>query len=206
MPVIKTIHDDDITIALWLISEKENELLDYVGLVDDLPLNKNRRLERLATMSLLKTLGFKQFYAYDCFGRPYFPASSVRISISHTNGIVALAFSESQEVGVDIEQTTRNYRKIAGKYLSTNEAIGFHNYSDFHYALIWSAKETIYKLPWGKSLVFNRDIEIDLKNFNSDRGWLKARVFNDGAWVNVKLFYTFIDNYCLTWTGMNRIL
>jgi phosphopantetheinyl transferase len=206
MPVIKTIHDVDISIALWLISEKENELLDYVGLVDDLPLNKNRRLERLATMSLLKTLGFKQFYAYDCFGRPYFPASSVRISISHTNGIVALAFSESQEVGVDIEQTTRNYRKIAGKYLSTNEAIGFHNYSDFHYALIWSAKETIYKLPWGKSLVFNRDIEIDLKNFNSDRGWLKARVFNDGAWVTVKLFYTFIDNYCLTWTGMNRIL
>lgn len=204
MPLLQTIQHSNIAISLWKITEAEDELIKQLGFTPQMPSNPTRRLERLATMVLLKSRGFDPNYRYDEQNRPYLPGCNYKISISHTTGLVAVAFSSDQEVGVDVESVNRNFQGVAGKYLTTREAYQSNLYKHEHFALIWSVKEAIYKLPWGRSLVFSRDIEVLLEPDNVDRGWLLSRVFDGERWLALKVFFTFMGEYCITSAGMNH--
>lgn len=59
-------------------------------------------------------------------GKPYFEASPLKISISHSDGISAVAFSVDAEIGVDIEAQISDDRcaRLNERYLS---AISFYN-------------------------------------------------------------------------------
>lgn len=204
MPLLQPIQHADITISLWKITEAEDELIKRLGFTPDMPSNPNRRLERLATLVLLKSTGFAPYYRYDEQNRPNLFGSTFKISVSHTSGLAAVAFSSDQEVGVDVESVNRNFYGVAGKYLSAREACHSNLYRPEHFALIWTAKEAIYKLPWGRSLVFGRDIEVLLEPECLSRGWLFSRVFDGERWLNLKVFFTFMGEYCITSVGMNH--
>lgn len=97
---------------------------------------KMQRAQRLRTAHLLQkatailldcgvcaeTLKLKKQYG----GKPYFEASVLKISISHTDGISAVAFAVDAEIGVDIEAQISDDRcaRLNEKYLS---AISFYN-------------------------------------------------------------------------------
>ncbi|MBC7124751.1 MAG: 4'-phosphopantetheinyl transferase superfamily protein [Bacteroidales bacterium] len=206
MPKAKSLSHDNLRIATWLITESVEELITLTGFSAPLPKCESRQRERLATAALLQSEGLPASYSYDQEGRPIIPESNVFISITHTDGLVAIAYSTNQPVGVDVEHLGRDFKRASGKYLTERETFQAGHYSDEQFALTWCAKEAIYKLPWPKSLVFNSDIEVIVEDDTLRRGWLLAKVQNAGEWVTLKVFFIFINQYCLTWVGMNTFL
>ena len=64
------------------------------------------------------------------------------ISISHSRGFAAVILSENQEVAVDIEYQSDRVERIAKKFIREDELT--ENIEEM--LLLWSAKETLYKL------------------------------------------------------------
>jgi len=206
MPQANSISHGDISIATWLITESVEQLITLTGLSAPLLKSKSRQLEQLATAALLQSEGLPLSYSYDQEGRPYISEVNLYISITHTHGLAAIAYSTNQPVGIDVENLGRDFKRVSGKYLTEFESLQSNQYSDDHFALTWCAKETIYKLPWPKRLVFNSDIEVIIEPETLKRGWLIARVQNGKGWVTLKVFFTFINRFCITWAGMDPII
>lgn len=206
MPKANSISHGDILIATWLITESVEELITLTGFSAHLPKSESRQREQLATAALLQSEGLPASYCYDQDGRPFLSEVNVYISISHTHGLAAIASSTIQPVGIDVEDLGRDFKRVSGKYLSERESSQAGQFSDVHFALTWCAKESVYKLPWPKSLVFSRDIEVIIESETLKRGWLFANVQNGKGWKTLKVFFTFINQYCITWVGMNGIL
>lgn len=202
MPILKEIHSDDNHIAIWQIEESELVLISELNENVDLPLNARRRLEKLAVLNLLKHLGFGEKYHYQTDGRPYIPTNNSHISISHAGNKVVVAINPVLPIGVDIEQTQRNFKRVAPKYLSQREICHVTSFGSQELALIWCAKEAIYKLPWGVPKIFSTEMEVLVEVEMMDRGWCTAKVKHEGEWKYLKVFFEYIDDYCLAWINL----
>ena len=110
-----------------------------------------RRAEWIAVRLLVKELfGPDAEVAYYPTGRPYLKDSTIHISISHTKGYAAVAYSTAGPIGLDIERISDRVERIAHRFTSTDEAayIDTHGQQDrpMYHLINWSAKETLYKL------------------------------------------------------------
>ncbi len=77
-------------------------------------------------------------------GKPYLKNSDLFFSISHTEGAVAAAFSEGEEVGIDVERKSRRVSKgIYSRVLSEEEQKSVKNSEDF--LKMWVQKEAFLK-------------------------------------------------------------
>ncbi len=80
-------------------------------------------------------------------GSPFFYGSDVRISVSHSGGILAVLLSE-EEAGIDVEEIReRQWRRIAAKYFTPDEKKRTDEGGREAFFEIWTAKEA-----WGKYL------------------------------------------------------
>ena len=97
-------------------------------------------------------------------GKPFIVNCPVQFSISHTNGIVAVAVSPSTPVGLDIEAIRPMRDGFAARYFSEREQAEIASSSDPDEALIrlWTAKEATGKYH-GTGLG-NKVAEIDTQN------------------------------------------
>jgi len=202
MSFYKLIEDKDIQIALWKITETEQELMDLVGLdLSNEYTYPRRRIERMTIRALLNHLNHYDQVQYHQNGRPYFSNKDLNISISHAGRMVAVAFSKSQHVGVDVENVNRNYKTIAKKYLTQNEL----NWIDINHqqsmSLAWCIKEAIYKLPWVDFKCFTTDI--DIKQFEElrNQGEIGVEVIDQKSVHAISPKYLFFDEFCLAWVG-----
>ncbi|MCL1943223.1 MAG: 4'-phosphopantetheinyl transferase superfamily protein [Candidatus Azobacteroides sp.] len=135
------------------IRESSAELLDlldhkhfYLPYLQKMT-TENRKREWLAVRVLLKELlDEEKEILYTESGCPYLADRSGRISISHTKGCVAVAWSNRGAVGVDIEYLASRIKKITSRFMSESE---FSNVSPeneiVHLLLHWSAKESMFK-------------------------------------------------------------
>ena len=99
-------------------------------------------------------------------GRPYLggpgvPAGAV-VSLSHSGAWAAALLATGGRAGVDVELVRDKARRIATKFLSATElaaaqAVG----TDAHFTLLWSAKETLYKLAERRGLIFKEQLLLD---------------------------------------------
>ena len=75
---------------------------------------------------------------------------NIYISISHTKGYAAVAYSTAGPIGLDIERISDRVERIAHRFTSTDEAayIDTHGQQDrpMYHLINWSAKEALYKL------------------------------------------------------------
>lgn len=143
-------------IAIWHITEPADELYSLLATprYDEQLSAKHheaRRAEWLAVRLLVKELfGPEAEVAYHSTGRPYLKDSTTHISISHTKGYAAVAYSIDGSIGLDVERVADRVERIAERFTSSAEA----QYIDVHaaherqlYHLVnWSAKEALYKL------------------------------------------------------------
>ncbi|MDR1809250.1 MAG: 4'-phosphopantetheinyl transferase superfamily protein [Prevotella sp.] len=143
-------NTDNVLWAVWKIEETKNKLLsmlDNRSMHKEILLMKSeeRMLERLAVRVLLKYLtGEEKRIYYHPSGRPLLKTKKLNISISHTRGYVAVALSEKQFVGIDIQYITKKIKNIRSCFVSEAEYINPDN-ELLHLLLHWSAKETLYK-------------------------------------------------------------
>ncbi|MFD1468381.1 4'-phosphopantetheinyl transferase family protein [Hymenobacter caeli] len=103
----------------------------------------------------------------DATGRPYLagpgrPAGAV-VSLSHSGAWAAALLTAGGRAGVDVEVVRDKARRIAPKFLSAAElaAAQAGPADDAHYTLLWSAKETLYKLAARRGLIFKQQLLLE---------------------------------------------
>ena len=156
----------------------------------------SRRAERLAWRSLLRELEPAAQVEYHPSGKPAIKNSKYQhLSVSHCRDFVAVALS-SKPCGIDIERCDRNFGRVKSRYMSDEEAmLSAHN--DWS-AVVWCAKEALYKMAGREGVDFKRDIII--RNVQmQDASWkLSAELFGtelvtlDGSLID--------DNHILVYT------
>lgn len=136
----------------------------------------SRRAERLAWRALLRRLSPGVEVEYLGSGKPQLKNSRNHISVSHCRDCVAVALSQIP-CGVDIERLDRNFSKVAARYISATEAALS---ADEHWAaVVWCAKEALYKMAGREGVDFLRDMQITSASKDSEAWHLTANLFDE---------------------------
>lgn len=110
--------------------------------------NEKRRCQWLASrMMVRELLGTEVCVVNDANGKPRLCGDNRNISISHTDGYVAVALCSGGDVGIDIEHRGTKVFKVRRRFMNVCEEARL-DVSDEQTALLlhWSAKESFYKI------------------------------------------------------------
>ena len=84
---------------------------------------------------------------YDNAGKPALEGVDVFISVSHTAGYAAIAYSETSEVGLDMELDSRSVLAVANRFMQGERLVGLSPYDANRLALChWCSKEALFKI------------------------------------------------------------
>jgi len=208
MPLFKTISIEGGLIGLWKFEETTVDLLPYFSgeeLADPAFLkytHEKRKVEWLATRVLIRQLIGSDFaISYLGSGKPILKHDRFKhISISHSRDFAAVILHEHLNVGIDIEETTRDYNRIEKKYLSDIELIQTNKNPQLQ-CLYWCAKEAIFKLVDDEGIEFRRQIHIIPEH--EDQYYAKFMSGNQES--SYKLHHQFISEHCLVWVTNSPI-
>lgn len=202
MPLFKTIPIPDGLIGLWRFAETTADLLpEFSGeeLADPAFLrytHEKRKVEWLATRVLIRQLIGSDFaISYLNSGKPILRHDRFRyLSISHSRDFAAVILHEHLNVGIDIEETARDYNRIEKKYLSDVESIQTNKNPQLQ-CLYWCAKEAIFKLVDDEGIEFRQQIHIMPESENQ----YFAKFISGDREFSYKLHHQFISEHCLVW-------
>jgi 4'-phosphopantetheinyl transferase len=207
MPFFKEISIPTIGfISIWEIKESALELEIALGNVVEEKTKVNQKkgiqqLQWLASRLLLK----KHFENKKIqlnkneFNKPSLLIDDLpyHISITHSGKFAAIFISETATIGIDIELIDSRILKISNKFLNETELKLIQNFDQEKtkfVTLIWSAKETLYKIYSQKELDFRK--ELFIQDLNEP---LKAAIFKTDSVFKVDIHHFEIDNYILTY-------
>ena len=159
-------YDNGLSIALWDITETEEELMalldnDEIVAEELIPFTSTkRRLEYLASRCALNELiGSKQRICYQPNGAPYIFNSTLNISISHTSHYVVVATHPTEKIGIDVERIGEKVGRVRHKFLSKSELDSVDMRSEkVHLTILWAAKEAMYKVMGVETVEFTEQI------------------------------------------------
>ncbi|MDB5268266.1 MAG: hypothetical protein JWP58_1306 [Hymenobacter sp.] len=143
----------------------------------------------------------------DATGRPWLlgaPADTV-VSLSHSGEWAAAVLTQGGRAGVDVELIRDKAQRLAGKFLAENEwaharAATADMAADPHYTLLWSAKESLYKLAAQRGIIFRQ--QLLLQEFTPEiSGEIPATLVLGGAETRHRICYTqpapgYVLTYC----------
>ena len=198
-------------LAIWKITESEDEL----KVIASSPTSEQedieqvqapqRRLESYAVRALLTEIFDERVYlGYEEDNSPYIKNTHHTISISHSGEFVCIYVHENADVGIDVESLSRNFDAVEKKMLSENEREYLvEKYRQVQLALIWSAKEAIYKLMAERNINFAEQMEIEKFIPYNDEGELNATFVDaEGEEHELELSYQIFDGYGMVWVAM----
>ena len=155
-------------IAVWKITESIEELCQLLpngkndlDIVQQKFKSEVRQKEWLAVRILCHSLLSEPFeIQYQESGKPYLKGTNLHISISHTKGYAALALSKTP-IGIDIETWSSKAMKLKSKFLQESEMqLYLTNKPEDDAVVLWSAKESVYKIQEHQSPNLKDDILI----------------------------------------------
>lgn len=168
MPIIQNTHTSGgAHILIWKDVEELDFFLEKVKLskTEVELLNKytndRRKKDLLISRHLLQMCipGAEVFY-YES-GKPYLRNSEMQISISHSRDLVAVITHPLLTVGIDIEYISTRVERLKERFLSPKELDIATNTETM--ILLWSAKETLFKLDKKQGLDFKTQLSVSLK-------------------------------------------
>ncbi len=198
----------DVVLALWQITESKAELKQLLG-TDFFEQNMYERMELgsalhyLASRVLLaqQFLNAKSHLHKNEFNKPLLEINGIPhyVSITHSHDFAAIIFSKTKEVGIDLELIDKRINKVAHKFMNENEVkfAGSENQIT-EKTIIWSAKETLYKIYGEKAVDFKMHLFIDPFHLEKE-GNLQTHINKDNYTNNVILKYECFLNYVLTY-------
>ena len=167
---------------IWKVTEPEAALSEGIGLTTSC----RRRLEGmrsgihrrgfLSIRHLLAEAGYSDFdLYYDDHGKPHLKDGTC-ISITHSFDFSGIILSDREEVGIDIEKQRDKILRIARKFTPVEEYRSIANASALvrKLTMVWTAKESIYKIVSEPGLSFLQHIRVDA--FSMETGRSTARV------------------------------
>jgi 4'-phosphopantetheinyl transferase len=169
MPLCYRIDNNDFTLGLWNLIETEAQLLqEFKWIAPENEIqnaagfkNARRKSEWIAARLLLyELLDQVEEIFYHTNGKPFIPGHGMDISISHTKGLVAVLIAKKL-AGIDVEILNDRVLQIEDRFLcqAEKECI-LEDHRIQSVLLIWSAKETLYKIFGEKGLDFKERIYI----------------------------------------------
>ncbi len=215
-------------IALWHITESEDELLDAVSARMDAEeenyvrsvRNRALRKERLSVIALIDALSPGECHLRHLGdGKPLLTGGAAHISITHTTDYAAVLLSPRHEAGVDIEAAGRDFRAVERKAMSEAEISwlpdpedrlpespadggrdGGRGLRNLQCGIVWCAKEAVYKTVGRK--VYDYASTIEIRPFSpAEAGSLTAGIRTaDGERMEMGLRYSVVFGHILVWT------
>lgn len=190
--------------AVWKVSETDEELQHmlpveglYINELSHFKAISKRYKERLAVRVLMyKCWDAEYEIKYNSLGKPYLENNMFKISISHTQGYVALCWHPFSNVGIDIEQVKTKALDLKNRYMHFDEyAIGDPLYEAL---LFWSGKETLYKM-----LLEQEDIDfrshLRIAPFSIQVSGEMTGLDRRNPTIQYPLYYHVEDDFVLTW-------
>ena len=158
---MKIIEFDSHKVALLPISEGNTEVLTASDIAHiDTISSPSRKAEQIAWRTALRALtGTEAEVAYLPSGAPTLTSTTHHISVSHNTKWAAVAIGNTR-CGIDIELLTRNFERIATRYISPEEAQLAESAHPLFKPLLWSAKEAIYKYVATEGVDFTEEIRV----------------------------------------------
>jgi len=108
----------------------------------------------------------------DGTGRPWLTGTGhgLAMSLSHSGAWAAAVVARGGRTGVDVEMIRDKAQRLASKFLAPAEweaaqrvapASSGSEAASTHYTLLWSAKETLYKLAAQRGIIFRQQLMLD---------------------------------------------
>jgi 4'-phosphopantetheinyl transferase len=108
----------------------------------------------------------------DGTGRPWLAGTGhgLTMSLSHSGAWAAAVVARGGRTGVDVEMIRDKAQRLASKFLAPAEwaaaqlavpASSGTEGASAHYTLLWSAKETLYKLAAQRGIIFKQQLLLD---------------------------------------------
>ncbi len=204
--------ESDLFLGLWKVEEEEQFFLSRLNIYENEEkilasiTHPRARLEWLSSRLCLKELldiRHRVESLNEATGRPYLSDRSYHISYSHTQGYSAALASVGRRVSIDLENTTKA-RKTETKYLfmSPDELEWSAQLGDLRaFFLIWSAKETLYKLHGNRGLVFKENLLINPERINLEQSGCVSGIIRENGNVKAyQIYYRFFPDSILTYT------
>jgi phosphopantetheinyl transferase len=207
--VLQKIIDQSSTLAIWKIEESTTELLN--GLANNyFEESHQQRIQQanarhyLASRRILTSLFPEQKIHLwkNEFNKPFLKIAEKPyfVSITHSFDFAAIIISQSTEVSVDMEKIDPRIGRVKHKFLNNIEFSFAGNEKDIHaQTLIWSAKETLYKLYGFKELDFKANLNI-LPFSVQITGVLSGSIQKENYHKEVPISYFLWDQYFITYS------
>lgn len=193
--------NDDAQLWVWHITEPHNQLL---ALVDNhlqtdklLPNNAHWLASRALISQIFKGKNYTLFK--DAVNKPYLKVNGKLwfLSITHSANYAAIAFSEKHHIGIDLERIDERVNRVAKKFI--NEVEGSYAHTTLHKTIIWSAKESLYKLHGQREVDFKQHLFIYPFGVVEPTGVIATEIEKDETQMQVSMHYQLFDEMVLTY-------
>jgi phosphopantetheinyl transferase len=191
-------------LAIWSITEPVLFFESDVKLAVDIQ-NEERKIQHLAVRLLLKLMmpeaDLNKLVMSDN-GKPYLQGVPFHFSFSHCKGYAAVAVSDTDPIGIDIEIIHPRILKVAHKFLNDAEKAMIAPLAEKdqlkQLAFFWAAKEAMYKQHEQLGIDFAKDFNVQ-SLATENKGIVTAQISHKGVEKNVSLDYHFGEDYvCVT--------
>ena len=199
--------DNDATLAVWQITETEQELIDLSSTPSDemeeisYIRNESLRKQRLAVRALLNEVFEEKVYlSHHDNGKPYLENMVTNISITHTEKYVAIILHDEEDQGIDLESLDRDFSAVEKRALSEEEIEDLDDERrNEQLAIYWCAKEAIFKRVSTFRVDFAEQIEVERFRPRGE-GELEATfIHKNGHEEEFELEYMTFDRHVLVW-------
>ncbi|MBQ9185469.1 MAG: 4'-phosphopantetheinyl transferase superfamily protein [Bacteroidales bacterium] len=204
---LKKVLDNEATVAVWHITETEEELKKLSATPTDemeeisYIKSESMRKQRLAVRALLGELFEDKVYlSHHDNGKPYLENMVTNISITHTEKYVAVILHDEEDVGIDLESMDRDFSAVEKKALSEDEIDDLDDdRRNEQLAIYWCAKEAIFKRVSAYKVDFAEQIEVERFRPRGE-GELEATfIHKDGYEEEFELEYMTFDRHVMVW-------
>lgn len=199
--------EDGSILALWKMEEDEETLLSYFDIRQDeyrqyiskFPFKK-RRQEFLTSRAMLKVItGAESEICHNEDGKPSIEGNSMKISISHTSGYLAILLHSNAIVGIDIEQKRDKIFRVKNRFLSEDELAHTNKQNEMdHLLLQWSAKESMFKMMNQRDIDFQTDLHIEPFELQ-DSGIFYGYETKTDQKIRFELYYRIYEEFVMVW-------
>ena len=141
---------------------------------------------------------------YDEFGKPSLKDRTGFLSISHSGALVAVIFSDTYKLGVDVERIEPKIERIARRFLRDEELNNVKLSSNRMEQLYvyWTAKESLYKLYRRKKLNFKENMVVHDFEYE-EKGQITATILKLEPHESYQVNYEWIAGYMMAYVVGN---
>jgi 4'-phosphopantetheinyl transferase EntD len=174
------------------LSVSNNWLTDEELLVFQAMGSQKRKFEFLAVRFILAQLNYSGCLYYE--NKVPKLQNGPFISISHSGDWVVVALCSRHPVGVDIERIQEKISRVYHKFVHPEESLCFDSKDLYLSTLLWSFKESVYKLMQIEGLSFSEQICVKTEPSQN----FKAHIFTTRGNFEVPLGHHKLGDYVLT--------